>query len=442
MTDIKIPHDPEAEKSVLGSILIKPELLPLTMEYLTPEVFYLPVHRLIYKALRDLFDERKQIDLVSLNTQLQEKNESEQVGGFTYLMGLTEVLTTATIEQHCQAIRDKAQRREQYKACAEAAKIALNEAEYSPGEAAALITEKILGTSIRATKVKAFEAGQVARDRLKAYEENQEIRGVKTGLTDIDSIINCLPNGQLIILAGRPGMGKTQLACDIALEASKDVYTLFVTAEMTKERIVDRMLCSLAGVNGKRYQRRQLTEPELIRVANTASSFTSRKLKIVDRSVTTADIRALCYREKAENGLGLIIIDYLGKIVDKRLPGMNTNDHIGHVVGTLQNLSKDIDAPILLLCQLSRQVEQRKPPVPGNSDLRDSGNIEQDADIIMFVYREEVYTKKRPGEADILVTKVRDGEPGMCTLTFSKTEPRFKNMVRGGNVPWDQPQRN
>ena len=437
MKDIRLPHDTETEKSVLGSIIIKPELLPLTMEYLKAEDFYSTTHQLIYKAMREIFDGGKEVDLVGINTRLHERKELERVGGIKYLMELTEVLTTATIVQHCQTIRDKAQRREQYKQCAEAAKIALNEAEYSPGEAAALITEKIMGVSTRATKVQAYEVGKVVTDRLKAYEENKGINGVKTGFVDIDNTITCLPNGQLIVLAGRPGMGKTQLACDIALNASREVNTLFVTLEMTRDRVIDRMMCSLAGVSGTRYRRRELTESELIRLSNAGGSVSSRKLKIVDRSVTTADIRALCYREKAERGIGLVVIDYLGKIADRRLPGMTTNDHIGYVVGALQNLSKEIDAPVLLLCQLSRAVEQRKPPVPGNSDLRDSGNIEQDADIILFVYREEYYTKKRPGEADILITKVRDGEPGMATLIFSKLEPRFKNLAGEGEAPWD-----
>ncbi len=440
MGEVRPPHNREAEKSVLGSVLVTPDLLPLTMQCLSPKDFYLHSHQLIYKAMRDIFDEGKQIDLVSLNGRLQEKNELEQAGGFKSLMDLTEVLTTATIEQHCQTIKDKARRREQYIACDEAAKIALNEAEYSPGEAAALIQERIMAASIKASKVQAYSAGAVAVERLKDYEENKEMPGVKTGFYDLDNIITCLPNGQLIVLAGRPGMGKTQLACDIALEASKDVQTAFFTMEMSKERVIDRMMCSLAGVNGTRYRRRQLTDSELVKVANTARSIASRKLKIVDRSVTTADIRSLCYREKAGEGLGMVIIDYLGKIADKRSSGMSTNDHVGAIVGSLQNLSKDIDAPVLLLCQLNRQVETRKPPIPGPSDLRDSGNIEQDADIIMFVYREEAYTRKRPGEADIFVSKVRDGEPGACTLKFSKFEPRFKSMAEGGAAPWEQMQ--
>ena len=435
--ETRLPHDPAAEKAVLGSILIDPNLLPLTMEHLSAQDFFLPGHRLVYQAMRELFDQRMEIDLVSVNSRLQEKNEHKQAGGIKYLMELTEILTTATIEQHAITIRNKASRREQYRACAEAAKVALNEAEYSPGEAAAIIQETITAVGLRTTKVQAFDVGRVASSCLTSYQENKQIGGVKTGFNDLDNIIGCIPNGQLIILAGRPGMGKTQLACDIALEVSKESKVLFFTMEMTKERIADRMICSLAGVSGKRYKRRQLSEAEVIRVANAAGSLASRKIKIVDRSVTTADIRGLCYREKADGGLDLVVIDYLGKIADKRMPGMSTNDHIGQIVGALQNMSKDIDAPILLLCQLNRMVEQRKPPIPGNSDLRDSGTIEQDADIIMFVYREEYYSKKRPGEADILVTKMRDGEPGRCTLTFSKLEPRFKNAAKGDEAPWE-----
>ena len=435
--EIRLPHDPEAEKAVLGSILVDPDLLPLTMEHLSAQDFFLPGHRLIYRVMRDLFDQRMEIDLVAVNSRLQEKNEHTQTGGIKYLMELTEILTTATIEQHAISVRDKARRREQYKACAEAAKVALNEAEYSPGEAAAVIQETIMGVNLRSTKVQAFDVGRVASSCLAAYQENKELGGVKTGFIDLDNIIGCIPNGQLIILAGRPGMGKTQLACDITLEVSKDSKVLFFTMEMTKERVVDRMMCSLAGVSGRRYKRRQLSEVEIIRVANSAGSLATRKIKIVDRSVTTADIRGMCYREKADVGLDLVVIDYLGKIADKRMSGMSTNDHIGQIVGTLQNMSKEINVPILLLCQLNRMVEQRKPPIPGNSDLRDSGTIEQDADIIMFVYREEYYSKKRPGEADILVTKVRDGEPGRCTLTFSKLEPRFKNAAKGDEAPWE-----
>jgi replicative DNA helicase len=208
--------------------------------------------------------------------------------------------------------------------------------------------------------------------------------------------------------------------------------------EMTKERLIDRAICALAGVNGTRYRRHQLTDIERAKVDRIAGTIAGRKLKIVDRSVTTADIRGLCYREKAGEGLDLVVIDYLGKIADKRVSGMTQNDHIGHIVGTLQNLSKEVEVPILLLCQLSRAVEARRPQIPGPSDLRDSGNTEQDADIVMFIYREEIYTRKRPGEADILISKNRDGEPGACTLNFSKLEPCFKNVAKGDVSPWDR----
>lgn len=424
----KLPHDIESEKALIGSLIISNEYIPFVIGTVTEQDFYDRECGMMFAGICELYEQGKPVDIVSLNTYMTERHNN--FGGISIITGMADGVISSLAETYAQTVANKAARRRQYQACYEAAQIALNEAEYSLNEAAAAIETKINQAAKSVPSVEAHDIKDLVKQRFDDYYTNKQTNGVKTGFADIDKIINFMADGQLIIIAARPGMGKTLLASEIALNVSKEKPVLFFTLEMTKERLTDRLLCSIAGINGQRYKNRTLDDTEIVKATNALGVLSERKIKIVDKSVTTNDIRSRCYREKQENGLGLVVIDYLGKINDKRQRGVTKDDHVGQIVNSLQVMGKELQVPVLLLCQLNRNVEYRRPPIPTMADLRDSGNIEQDADIIMFIYREEYYTDNRPGEADILIEKNRDGAPGSCVLTFSKNEPRFRNWSK------------
>lgn len=424
----KLPNDVEAERALLGALILGNERIPLILGEVTPQDFYNPQCQLMYQGICDLYNAGQPVDIVTLNTYMMEKDGN--FPGISEITRLADTTMPSLAEQYAKTIRSKAARRRQYQACYEGAQIALNEQEYTALEAVVAIENRMKQVTDSLPSVEVHDIRILAKQRFNDYYEKKQTNGVKTGFYDIDRVINFMADGQLVVIAGRPGMGKTQLACDIALNASREVNTLFFTMEMTKERIIDRLLCSIAEINGNRYKARVLWDAECVKVTTGLGKLAERKIKVVEKTVTTTDIRSRCYREKHENGLGLVVIDYLGKIADKRQKGMTGDEHIGQIVNALQDMGKALHVPVILLCQLNRQVEYRKPPIPIMADLRGSGNIEQDADIIIFIYREEYYSDKRFGEADILIEKNRDGEPGQCVLAFSKNEPKFKSIAR------------
>ncbi|MBS4022994.1 MAG: AAA family ATPase [Dethiobacter sp.] len=424
----KLPHDIESERALLGSLILDNQNIPLVLSEIAPSDFYVSQNRLLFQGILEFYEAGSPADIVALNSYMLEKQPG--FAGIAEITKLAELATPSLVDNYAKIVKSKSARRRQYKACFEGAQIALNESEYSVAEAFLEIDKKLKEAANVLPHVEVHEISNLAKQRYNDYYENKKTNGIKTGFIDIDKIINFMADGQLIIIAGRPGMGKTQLACDIALNVSKDVNTLYFTMEMTKERITDRLICSISEINGNHYKARTLTEEEQIKAISGIGELTKRRIRVVDKSVTTKDIRSRCYREKYDNGLGLVIIDYLGKIADKRQKGMTGDEHLGSIVNSLQVMGKELNVPVVLLCQLNRQVEYRKPPMPLMADLRGSGNIEQDADVIMFIYRDEYYTSKRPGEADVIIEKNRDGSPGRCVLTFSSSEPKFKNMSK------------
>ncbi len=427
----KLPHSPQTEIAVIGGLFANGTLFPLMDRYIKAEDFYDSSHQAIYAVMTDIATQKKAIDRTSVYTRLEEVGRGDIVATLPMRSSfLTGPIPSLVLEQHAITVREKATRRRRYQACLDAAAIAVNEKDYSAPDAMKAIYDRVVQQSEWAPEIQG--AGSIAHRRIQDAIYGQPPDNTKTGFTSIDVLTGGLPHGQLILLAGRPGMGKTQLACDIALNASRTHKVLFCTLEMSADRLLDRMICSDARVSGTRYRRRELNDQEKARVAISASTLEARNLKVVGgKSLTTSDIRGACYAEKLNGGLDLVVIDYLSKVADRRINGTSTNDHIGMISHALQTLAIEANIAVLLLCQLNRMVETRVPPIPNNSDLRDSGHLEQDADVIMMVYREEYYSKNvAPGEAMIIITKSRDGETGICKVQFSTHEPRFYNPIQ------------
>ena len=425
-----MPHSLQTEVAVIGGLLADGTLFPLVNRYISAEDFYDPSHQVIFSTIADMSARGKLINRTSVYTRLEEIGRNDITQALPIQSSfLTGPIPSLVLEQHAITVLEKATRRQRHQACVDAAAIALNEKDYSTPEAMKVIYDYISKQNGWAPE--AMPALEIAHHRIQDALYGEPPNNPSTGFASIDAVMGGLPHGHLVLLAGRPGMGKTQLACDIALNASRTHNVLFCTLEMTKERLIDRMICADARVSGTRYRRRELDDQEKIRVALSAESFKSRNLKIIGgRSLATSDIRGVCYAEKMNNGLDVVVIDYLSKIADRQAQGDNTNEHLGKIVHTLQDLAIELNISVLLLCQLSRKVETRVPPIPNTSDLRDSGHLEQDADVVMMVYREEFYSKdSAPGEANIIITKLRDGATGICRIRFSHHEPRFYDAM-------------
>lgn len=425
------PHNVEAELAVLGGLLTRPELMNSIADELSPDDFYLPAHQLIYRAFVDLYSKSAPIDLVTVAENLNSREELEQAGGAIYLSQLAQaVVTGANAEYYAEIVKGKSLQRSLIGACA----VIIGNCFDSSRDTDELLDESeqaVFAVGRRNSK-RDFSSSSELMDKVfenlsRLAAEQNLVTGVTTGYERLDQLTAGLQRSDLIIVAARPSMGKTALALCLALNAAmkQEIAVGIFSLEMSKEQLMQRMLAIRSKVDLGRVRRPSLLRDEDWTKLYEAADQISRAQIFIDDSsaISTMELRARARRLKAEHNLGLIIVDYLQLMRSSRR-SESREQEISDISRSLKALAKELDIPVVALSQLNRAVEKREDRRPGLSDLRESGAIEQDADVIMFVYRDDVYAYKnateRPdlGVAEIIIGKQRNGPVGVAELVY------------------------
>ena len=448
------PHNEEAEQSFLGALLIDPEAMTKVADAVEPEHFYFGKHGKIFEAMLDLYAKHEPIDLLSLGNRLDEMSALKQVGGRAYLGELTNIVPTASnIKHYGNIIQRKATLRKLISASAKIAQLGYDE---SNDDIAAVLDEaeqtmfsvaskhlKQAFTPIRAVLADAFER----IDTL--HKERGKLRGVPSGYTQLDNLLAGFQKSDLIILAARPSVGKTAFALSISQHAAvkHNIPVGLFSLEMGKEQLVDRLICSEANVDLWKLRTGKLSDrdDDFPKIGRALGVLSEAPIYIDDSAAANImEIRAKCRRLKSEHGLGMIIIDYL-QLMESRGKESRVQE-VAEISRGLKQIARELQIPIIALSQLSRTVEMSKPAIPKLSHLRESGSIEQDADIVMFIYRKAADKNYQPDElspeekniAEIHVSKHRNGPTGIVKLYFEASRATFKNLERRQMPPTGQ----
>ena len=433
------PQNIEAEASIISAILIDNDALLDVIETLGPEDFYRTAHQKIYAAMTDLFDKAEPVDLVTLANKLKEKGDLEEVGGAGYLARLVDTVPLAVNARHyAKIIHDKASLRR----LIEKANAIIKRCFEERGEAEDVIDyaeSAVFEISEKKARQSFYPISKIILGNIETLEEKQGNRslvtGVPTGFTQLDNMTSGLQNSDLIILAARPSMGKTALALNIARNAAVDanIPVAVFSLEMSKEQLSLRMLCSEARIDSSRLRGGFFSMEDWHRLTDAAGVLSECPIYIDDSpSLSAMEIRAKARRLKMDKNIGLIIIDYL-QLMQGRSSAERRDLEISEISRGLKALAKELDLPVMALSQLNRMLEQRTDKRPRLSDLRESGALEQDADVVAFIYRDEVYNKEEDnpnrGSAEILLSKQRNGPTGDIFLSFLSSYTRFENLA-------------
>lgn len=449
IADIRIPPQSiEAEISTLGSLMLDKDAIFNIADLLITRDFYKPVHQDIYDAMLDLFQKREPIDLLSLGNRLREKGKLEMIGGSGYLTTLINSVPTASNVSHYAAIvRRKRLRRDLIEASHHIANLGYQEAD----EVEQLIDDaeqKIFSISQNSVRQDFFPVREIlgdAWDRIdKLHKGDGALRGVSTGFVDLDKLLGGLQKSDLIVLAARPSLGKTSLALNIARNIAvheKKAVGVF-SLEMSREQLIDRLIATEAGVDLWKIRTGKMSsqgpENDFTQVRDAMETLSQAPLFIDDSpSPTVMELRAKGRRLQAQHDVGLIVIDYL-QLIKGRERTESRVQEVSEISRALKGLAKELNVPVLALSQLSRGVELRHPAIPKLSDLRESGSIEQDADVVMFIYREDKDKKdtERKNIADILIQKHRNGPTGEVEVYFHEETTAFKSLAKHTEEPF------
>ena len=441
-----MPQNIDAEEAILGAILVNPNCMNKVVEHIKPDSFYKPAHRYVYEAMLELYNSEDKLDIVTVSDVLNMNQKLELVGGRAFINDLSyKTITTTNVEYYAKIVQEKAIKRSLINAGSEivSAGYDLNPVEESLEQAEKLIFD--------IASQKASQSLSPIRDLVyDTYSELEErannkgkLTGVPTGFYDLDTLMNGLQKSDLIILAARPAMGKTAFALNIAQNVALRANTpvALFSLEMSKKQLVQRLLASEAEVDTQRLKTGNLQAKDWEKLAMASSSISEAPIYIDDTAgCTITDLRAKCRRlAMSEKNLGLIVIDYL-----QLIEGTGREDRmqqISSISRGLKILAKELNVPIIALSQLSRAVESRNDKRPMLSDLRESGSIEQDADIVMFIYREDYYKNANEdeeaaekaankGTATIIIAKHRNGPVGDVNLLFQGSITKFKNPIK------------
>jgi len=433
------PQSLEAEESILSAILVDNDTLPEILEILSPKDFYRSAHQKIFAAITELFSRDEPVDLVTLTNKLRERGWLDQIGGATYLANLVDTVPLAVNAQYyAKIIHDKACLRQLIEKTSAITKRCFEDR----GDVENVIDfaeSSIFEISENKIRPAFYPIGKIIEVNIDALEERQGnkalVTGVATGFTKLDELTAGLQKSDLVILAGRPGMGKTALALNIAKNAAVDanIPVAIFSLEMSKEQLSFRMLSSEARIDSSRLRRGFISQDDWLRITDAAGFLSQAPIFIDDSpSITVLEIRAKSRRLKLESNIGLIIIDYL-QLMKGRASAERRDLEISEISRSLKALAKEIDIPVLALSQLNRKLEERSDKRPQLADLRESGALEQDADVVAFIYRDELYNKAEnnpnKGKAELIVAKQRNGPTGIATLTFLDTYTRFENYT-------------
>lgn len=438
-TDLAIsklpPQNLEAEQSVLGAIIIDNEALTKTLEILNPDDFYKDSHRRLFNAMIGLFEKNEPIDIITLTDFLRRNNDLEPIGGIAYLSLLANSIpTSANIRYHSKIVREKALLRALI-STSNNINAKVYEDNLDADEMVDYAEKMIFDIADKRTKIAFSTMKDVIKDTFKMIEQlhdrKEAITGIPSGFKDLDEITSGFQPGDLIIVGGRPGMGKTAFALNIAQNVGigmKEPIAIF-SLEMSKEQLAMRMLCAEGMVDASLVRKGFISRQDWPKLTGAAGRLSGASIFIDDSSaITVLEVRAKARRLKMEHrGLSLVVVDYL-QLMRSRGSFERREQEISEISRSLKALAKELKVPVIALSQLNRAVEQRGDRKPTLADLRESGAIEQDADVIIFLYRDEVYNKNNPsnkGKAEIIVAKQRNGPTGTVALTFLSDKTRF-----------------
>ena len=431
------PQNIEAEQAVLGTILIQDKALLKVIDLLQPGDFYRDAHKTIYAAMMALFDKHEPHDLITVTGLLSDQNKLEDVGGAAYLASLTDIIPfTGTLVHHARIIRKKSILRRLIQTSAEVVARcydAQDDIDTLVDEA-----EKTIFEIAHSKKGEGFQPMSTvvpkAFDRInRLFAKQEHITGVATGYDELDRMTAGLQPAEMIILAARPSMGKTALAMNIVQHAAMidKVPVAVFSLEMSVESLALRMLCSLGPIDSQRVRTGRLLDSDWPKLTRATGMLSEAPIYIDDTpGLTVLEMRAKARRLKSEQDLGLIVVDYL-QLMQGKSTAENRAQEISDISRSLKAMAKELNVPVLALSQLNRSLESRTDKRPQLADLRESGAIEQDADVIMFIYRDEVYNPDSPdkGTAELIIGKHRNGPTGTVRLTFIGENTRFENYA-------------
>jgi len=440
------PQNLEAEQAVLGSILLEADALITAMELLRPEDFYSVSHQRIFEAMMELNEEGAAIDLVTLTARLRDRDRLEEVGGVSYLARLAgAVPTAANVEYYARIVADKALLRRLIRTATQIASSGYD----AEGDVASLLNEaeqRILDISRRHARhgfVSIRDVLLEVFDRVEhLYHHRGGVTGVPSGYPDLDRVTSGFQRSDLIIVAARPAVGKTSFALNIAQNAAlraKETVAVF-SLEMSAFQLVQRMICAEANVDSSRLRIGDLKGDDWEKLTMAIGVLSEAQIYIDDTpGISVTDIRAKCRRLKKEKGLGLVVIDYLQLIQTRGRPHENRQQEVSEISRALKQMARELEVPVIALSQLSRGVEQRQDKRPMLSDLRESGSIEQDADVVAFLYRDDYYNQdsEKKNIIEIIIAKHRNGPTGTVELVFLKNYNKFVSLDRKHGDPLD-----
>lgn len=426
------PHNIDAEQAVLGSMLQDKEAIEKADEILNSDggSFYHDIHGKIYKVMIDLYRSNIPVDLITCSEEFKDTKILDPLGGESYLAVLLEVVpTTANVAWHINIVKEKAGLRKIISSCTDIASKSYDSEELD----SVIDAFQEASLNVETTSISNYESIEdISLELLKKLKEGVDT-GVKTGMSALDELTGGCQRGDLIIMAGRPSMGKTSFAMDIAYrQASAGCRVGVFPIETGKEDITKNAIARLTEINSLKFRTNELTDYDWSVIEEKTKEFHSLPLYIDDKSKYIEDIISACRRLKKDKGLDIIFIDYLG-LVGTRSGAESKNHELGIITKRLKFIAKELDIPVVLLSQLSRKLESREDKRPILSDLRDSGEIEQDADLVIMLYREDYYKKEkterdRKGITEIIVNKHRNGPTGDMDMLFKKQFLKFEDV--------------
>jgi replicative DNA helicase len=433
------PQNIEAEQAVLGAIFLEPSSLTLASEILIPEDFYRTSHQKIFSVMIKLNDLGKAVDLITVTEELAASKNLEEVGGVSYLSELAgSVPTAANIEYYARIVEEKSLLRRLIRTATNIAQEG-----YSREDEVESLLEEAEKNIMEVAQRKNTGAFQNIKDVLvKTYDNIEvlanrkgDITGIPTGFTELDRMTAGFQRNDLIIVAARPSVGKTAFALNIAqnVATKTEENVAIFSLEMGAEQLVMRMLCAEGNINAQNLRTGTLTDEDWRKLTMAMGSLSNAGIYIDDTpGIRIGDIRAKCRRLKQEQGLGMVLIDYLQLIQGNGRSGENRQQEVSEISRSLKALARELEVPVIALSQLSRGVEQRQDKRPMMSDIRESGSIEQDADIVAFLYRDDYYDKETENKniIEIIIAKQRNGPVGTVSLAFVKEYNKFVNLER------------
>ena len=441
------PQNIEAEQAVLGAMLIDKEAIAKATEVLSADDFYREAHRVIFSAMLELYNKNEAVDMVTVTEILKRDNKLEDIGGIAYITSLANVvLTAANVKYHAEIVAEKSVLRQLVRVSTEIAAMGY-EANEDVGTLLDTAESRILEISNRKKKNDFTPINDILMDSVQSIESLLQNKGGLTGLpagfADLDKLTSGLHPSDFIILAARPSMGKTALALNIvqnvALRAHKVIggeprSVAFFSLEMSKEQLVNRMLCAEAGIDSQRLRVGEMHDEDWTHLWDACDTMSRAKIYIDDTAgITAMDMRSRARRLKAEHGLDLIVVDYLQLMQGsgKRNNSGDRQQEVSEISRSLKALARELDVPVLALSQLSRSVESRQVKRPMLSDLRESGSLEQDADIVAFLYREDYYNPETENKhTELIIAKHRNGPVDTVNLFFQKQFTKFVGFTK------------